>query len=349
MTTAVIGEVRLRRDALTRVHFTALVLVAVGVGALLGFGLRSGGVVGFVLWTVLTYLVAQSVISFAIEGARRARDRLATGLITITFALAVLPLVSVLYLTVSKGLAKLSPAFLTHSMQGVAESDPNGGIYHAILGTIEQVALASLLAVPLSLLVAIFLVEYGKNSRTARAVSFFVDIMMGLPSIVTGLFVLALWVLGLGLGYSGFAGALALSMLMVPVTVRSTEEMLKLVPDSLREASYALGVPKWRTILGVVLPTALAGIVTGVMLAISRVMGETAPLLLTVLGVQFINTNPFSSPQESLPLFVFNEAQQPYDSAIARAWAGALTLIVIVMLLNLAGRIVARIKGVRVR
>ncbi len=347
--TVALPAARLRHAKLSRVHLTAMALVAMGFGGLLGFGLRSGGVVGFVLWTILAYLVTQTVVSVAVEGRRRARDRFASGLITIAFALALVPLFAVLYVTVSKGAAKLSGLFLTHSMQGVAESDPGGGIYHAIIGTLEQVGLATLLAVPLSLLVAVFLVEYGRGTKAAGVVSFFVDIMMGLPSIVAGLFILALWILVLGFGYSGFAGALALSILMIPVTVRSAEEMLKLVPDSLREASYALGVPKWRTIIKVVIPTATAGIVTGVMLAISRVMGETAPLLLTVLGVQFINVNPFSGPQASLPLFVFNEAQQPYDNAIARAWAGALTLIILVMLLNLTGRLVAKLKGVRVR
>jgi phosphate transport system permease protein len=167
-----------------------------------------------------------------------------------------------------------------------------------------------------------------------------VDVMTGIPSVVSGLFILAFWILALGLPFSGFAGALALSILMMPTVVRSAEEMLRLVPNDLREASYALGVPKWRTITRVVLPTSFTGIATGVMLAIARVSGETAPLLLTVFFTDSINTDPFNGPQMGLPLFVFGQAGRPTDSAVDRAWAGALTLILIVMLLNLAARLI---------
>jgi len=169
-----------------------------------------------------------------------------------------------------------------------------------------------------------------------------VDVMTGLPSIVAGLFILAVWVLFLNQGYSGFAGSLALVILMIPVVVRSSEEILRLVPDALREASYALGIPRWRTILSIVLPAALPGITTGVMLAIARATGETAPLLLTVFGNDAINVNPFSGPQEGLPLFVFSQAGRPNDTALDRAWAGALALIAIVVLLNVTARLLIR-------
>jgi phosphate transport system permease protein len=189
-------------------------------------------------------------------------------------------------------------------------------------------------------------VEYS-TGWLGRVVSFFVDVMTGLPSIVAGLFIFALWILVLGHGFSGFAGSLALAILMLPTVVRSAEEMLKIVPDSLREGSYALGIQKWVTVVRIVLPAALAGIVTGVMLALARVTGETAPLLVTVFGNPALNFNPFSGPQASLPLFVFGEAALPNETAIARAWAAALVLILIVLVLNVIARVIARFARVR--
>ena len=194
------------------------------------------------------------------------------------------------------------------------------------------------MAVPLGILVSIYLTEYAKG-RFGRAVSFFVDVMTGVPSIVAGLFILAAWVLAFGFGYSGFAGALALTVLMLPTVVRSTEEMLKLVPPSLREGGLALGLTRTRVVQRIVMPAALPGIVTGVMLAIARIAGESAPLLLTVFGNVATNTNPFSGPQNALPLFVFNEAGNNNQTAIDRAWTGALVLIIFVMLLNLIARL----------
>jgi phosphate transport system permease protein len=286
------------------------------------------------------------VLSVSVEGWRHAKNRMMTSLLLVTVVLAVLPLLGVLGYTIAKGLARFDGVFFTHSMRAVAESDPNGGAYHAIIGTLEQVGIATVIAVPFGVMVAVYLVEYSRG-RLGRVVSFFVDVMTGLPSIVAGLFILALWVLALHQGNSGFAGALALMILMLPTVVRSCEEMLKLVPVSLREASYALGVAKWITIVRIVLPTALPGIITGVMLAVARVMGETAPVLLTVFGNNAINNNPFTGPQASLPLFVYNEVLQSYDTAVNRAWTGALTLIIIVLLLNLIARAVARFARVR--
>ncbi|GGS73071.1 phosphate ABC transporter permease PstA [Nonomuraea spiralis] len=276
-----------------------------------------------------------------ISTGRRIKDRFVQGLVYLAFALAVVPLISVLWLVISNGLARFDLEFLTHSMRNIGARDVGGGAYHAIIGTLEQVLLASLISVPIGLFTAIYLVEYGNGGRLSRAISFFVDVMTGVPSVVSGLFILAFWVLFLGNPFSGFAGALALSILMMPTVVRSAEEMLRLVPNDLREASYALGVAKWRTILKVVLPTAFTGIVTGVMLAVARVAGETAPLLLTVFFTDSINNDPFSGPQMGLPLFVFDQAARPNDTAIDRAWAGALTLILIVMLLNLVARLIA--------
>ncbi|GLX10714.1 MULTISPECIES: phosphate ABC transporter permease PstA [Microbispora] len=275
-----------------------------------------------------------------ISAARRAKDRLVQVLVYLAFALAVIPLLSVLWLVVKNGLGRFDMEFLTHSMRNIGARDAGGGAYHAIIGTLEQVLLASLIAVPIGLLTAVYLVEYGEGGRLSRTISFFVDVMTGVPSVVSGLFVLAFWILVLGMPFSGFAGALALSILMMPVVVRSAEEMLRLVPRELREASYALGVPKWRTIVKVVLPTAFTGIVTGVMLAVARVAGETAPLLLTVFITDSINNDPFNGPQMGLPLYVFDQAGRPTDTAINRAWTGALTLILIVMLLNLVARLI---------
>jgi phosphate transport system permease protein len=275
-----------------------------------------------------------------ISVGRRFKDRLVQILVYLSFIIAVIPLISVLWMVVKNGLARFDIEFLTHSMRNIGATDVGGGAYHAIIGTLEQVLLASVISVPVGLLTAIYLVEYGRGTRLSRAISFFVDVMTGIPSVVAGLFILAFWILALGMPFSGFAGALALSILMMPTVVRSAEEMLRLVPNDLREASYALGVPKWRTITRVVLPTSFTGIATGVMLAIARVSGETAPLLLTVFFTDSINTDPFNGPQMGLPLFVFGQAGRPTDSAVDRAWAGALTLILIVMLLNLAARLI---------
>ncbi|MGH3772604.1 MAG: phosphate ABC transporter permease PstA [Pseudonocardiaceae bacterium] len=325
-------------------------LAAIAAGAIaatlvLSAVTRMPGRIGFLLVAAGLYIVTQTVVSGLVEGSRRAKDRLATSIVVVCSCAAILPLVAVLGFTVVKGIVVLNGSFLTHTMRGVAEQDPDGGIYHAIIGTLEQVGLATLMAVPFGLLVAIYLVEYN-SGRLSRVVSFFVDVMTGLPSIVAGLFVFAVWILVLGQGFSGFAGALALTIIMLPTVVRSAEEMLKIVPDSLREGSYALGVQKWVTVLRIVLPTALAGIVTGVMLAVARVTGETAPLLLTVFGNPALNVNPFAGAQASLPLFVFSEAGLPNEAAINRAWAAALVLILIVLILTIFARVVARLASV---
>ncbi|NUR58569.1 MAG: phosphate ABC transporter permease PstA [Catenulispora sp.] len=276
------------------------------------------------------------------SGSRRLRSGLAGGLSVATFALAVIPLASILWLVVSRGSHALNLDFLTHSLRNISESDPGGGVYHAIIGTVEQALLAALMAVPIGLLVAVYLVEYGRG-MLARAVTFFVDVMMGLPSIVAGLFILSLWIIGLHQMANGFAGALALMILMLPIVIRSSEEMLKLVPDSLREASYALGVPKWRTITKIVIPTALPGIVTGVMLGVARVMGETAPILLVVQYVSFINGNPFdgSQGQATLPTVIYSTFTSPEHASNDRTWSAALLLILIIMLLNIVARLIA--------
>ncbi|GAA2288135.1 phosphate transport system permease protein PstA [Streptomyces ruber] len=316
--------------------------IALGIGISAAAGLRSSiqwGLIAAVLFVLGTYGIAGRV-----EGRRQAKDRVVTSLVWVAFLLAVIPLASLVYETVKRGVKVLDGYFLTHSMGVVADKDPGGGIYHAILGTLQQVGIATVIAVPIGVLTAIYLVEYGRG-KLAKAVTFFVDVMTGIPSIVAGLFVLSTWILILGMGASGFAGALALTILMLPVVVRSTEEMLKLVPNELREASLALGVPKWRTILKVVVPTSIGGITTGVMLAIARITGETAPLLMLVWVTDFINANPFSDAQGSLPVYIYLQYSAGGEAAYDRAWAAALTLIAFIMILNLAARGIARWKA----
>lgn len=276
--------------------------------------------------------------------ARRVRDHLATGVIVTAVLAALAPLAWVLWVVAVKGVARLDLTFLTHSMRGVGAGYAGGGAYHAIVGTVEQVGLASVLAVPFGILVAIYLVEYGRG-RVAGAVTFVVDVLTGIPSIVAGLFVLAFWILALGFDFSGFAGALALSLLMLPVVTRQAEEMFRLVPADLREAALALGVPRWLVVLRVVLPVAAGGLVTGLMLAVARVTGETAPLLLTSFFTASINNDPFRGPQVGLAVFVYDQAVRPDEAAIDRAWAGALTLVCVVVVLNVAARALAAWKA----
>ncbi|CAM5725612.1 Phosphate transport system permease protein PstA OS=Streptomyces alboniger OX=132473 GN=pstA PE=3 SV=1 [Streptomyces alboniger] len=317
------------------------VVVAIGIGLAAGLDSKvQQGLIAGIIFLLATFGAAARV-----EGRRQAKDRLATSLVWVAFLLAVVPLVSLVWTTVSRGVKVLDIYFLTHSMGLIADTEPGGGIYHAIIGSLEQVGLATLIAAPIGVLTAIYLVEYGRGNL-ARSVTFFVDVMTGIPSIVAGLFILSIMLM-FDMQPFGFAGSLALAILMMPVVVRSTEEMLKLVPNELREASLALGVPKWRTILKVVLPTSIGGIATGIMLAVARIAGETAPVLLLVWGNSLINSNPFEGAQQSLPLYIYQQYANSAGSGAAydRAWAAALTLIAFVMILNLVARGIARWKA----
>jgi len=288
------------------------------------------------------------------EPRRRRTDRIMAGLIWFAFLLAMVPLVSLLWTVLFTGAGRISIDFLSYSMRGIFGGDPSGGIYHAVTGTLIITGCATLISVPIGVLVAIYLVEYGRGPL-ARAVTFFVDVMTGIPSIVAGLFAVALFTIFFGPGARfGLIGAVALSVLMIPVVVRSCEEMLKLVPNELREAAYALGVPKWLTIVRVVLRTAVAGLTTSVLLAVARVIGETAPLLVAVGVTDSINFDPSEGRMMTLPVFIYRQYSQGLatcrpdqancvaDIALQNAWGAALTLIVIVMLLNVAGRLVNR-------
>ncbi len=311
--------------------------IAAAAYLLLGLNLMLAALLTFAISLLLP------VWSVAVEGSRKATDRLVTVLVTSSFVLAMFPLFSILYTVISKGAAALSAEFFTYSMRNVVGE--GGGIYHALVGTLLITGAATVISVPIGLFAAIYLVEYAADNRMSRWIRFLVDVMTGIPSIVAGLFAYALFVLFFGEGVRmGIGGSVALSVLMIPVVVRSTEEMLKLVPNELREAAYALGVPKWRTVAKVVLPTALAGIVTGITLAIARVIGETAPLLIIAGTTDSVNFNLFDGRMATLPVFAFSSIRSPGvppEFSIDRAWGAALTLLLIVMLLNLIARLVS--------
>jgi phosphate transport system permease protein len=332
-----ISHPRLPRWAPILVGVVALALA--GLPALLG----GWGPVEWVVVAMVVFLVAMPSWSRLVEGRRAAVDRLVTALIWTAFAIAVSPLVWLLYVVIRSGTPAINGQFLSVSMLNVI-GDEQGGIYHALLGTLLITVAAAIISVPIGILTAVYLVEYGKTSRTARLITFLVDVMTGIPSIVAGLFALALLVLLFGPAFrAGIGGSIALSLLMIPTVVRSSEEMMRLVPDDLREASYALGVPKWRTITRVVLPTSFAGIVTGVVLAVSRVIGETAPLLVVAGATDGVNTNLFDGRMTTLPVFIFSQYASSTPVGYQRAWGGALVLIALVMVLNLIARIVGRI------
>lgn len=273
---------------------------------------------------------------------RKIKNNVATTLFAAAFALAAVPLVWVLFTVVERGFTAVTrQGWWTKSLAGVLPDQFAGGVYHAIYGTVVQAGIAALLSVPLGIMAAIYLVEYGRGTF-AKVTTFMVDILAGVPSIVAALFIFALWISTLGFKQSAFAVSLALVLLMLPVVVRNTEEMLKLVPDELREASYALGIPKWKTILRVVVPTALPGIISGLLLALARVMGETAPVLVLVGYARSINFNALDGNMASLPLLIYTELTNPEAAGRARVWGAALTLILIVGALYVAAAFVNR-------
>jgi phosphate transport system permease protein len=273
---------------------------------------------------------------------RRAVNIVMTALIAGAFALAMLPLFSLVFEVAKRGIPGLSAEFFTEDARGVVGG---GGASHAIMGTLIITGVAAVISVPIGIMAAIYLNEYG-TGRLRRALAFFVDVMTGIPSIVAGLFAYALFEIFFGPGIRlGVMGSVALSLLMIPIVIRSAEEVLKIVPDHLREASYALGTPKWKTITKIVLPTAFAGLVTGVMIAVARIVGETAPLLVTTGVVDSMNTDPFDGRMQNLAVYAYNEYRSPgvmKQAAYDKAWAAALTLIAIVMVLNIAARLVYR-------
>ncbi|MDD4867705.1 MAG: phosphate ABC transporter permease PstA [Mycobacterium sp.] len=266
---------------------------------------------------------------------RRITDKVATAFFLLSFVTALVPLVWLLSVVVARGwYAVTRPDWWSHSLRGVLPEQFGGGVYHALFGTLAQAGVATVLSVPLGLMTAVYLVEYG-TGRLVRLTTFMVDVLAGVPSIVAALFVFSLWIVTLGFQQSSFAVSLALVLLMLPVVVRSGEEMLRLVPDDLREASYALGISKWKTIMRIVFPIAMPGIISGNLLSVARVVGETAPVLVLVGYSRSINFDIFHGNMASLPLLIYTELTNPERAGFVRIWGAALTLIIMVAVINL--------------
>jgi phosphate transport system permease protein len=277
-----------------------------------------------------------------VSPGRRRTDRFMRGLLLLFTLIALVPLVLVIYYLLKRGLGAISWHFFSTDPTGAFIGDP-GGIKSALLGTIEIVAFASVIAIPIGIGVALYLVEYGKDGRFANVVRYFVDVMTGVPSIVFGLFVYITLVIGgfVSTGFAAWKGAVALGLLMLPIVTRSAEVILLLVPDHLREAALALGAPRWRVVTRVVLPTALPGLVTGSLLAVARAAGETAPLLFTSAVVLGTNFN-LGERTNSMPIQIFNDVGQAQDRLVQRAWGTALTLVAMILILNMVARLIAR-------
>jgi phosphate transport system permease protein len=294
-------------------------------------------------------LPVKAVAVRRISAARQIKNNVAAMFFVASFIIALVPLVWLLWVVVQRGwYAITQPGWWSHSLRGVLPEQFSGGIYHALYGTLAQAAVAAILAVPLGFMTAVYLAEY-RSSRLARITSFMVDVLAGLPSIVAALFIFSLWIATMGFQQSAFAVSLALVLLMLPIVVRSTEEMLKLVPDDLREASYALGIPKWKTIMRIVVPVAMPGIISGVLLAVARVMGETAPVLVLVGYSREINFDIFNGNMASLPLLIYTELNNPEHAGFLRVWGAALTLIIVVAVVYLVAAAANRVIAIRRR
>ncbi len=305
------------------------------------------GWLGFVLVAYVAFLALFYVATADRLGRLTAADRTMTLGVTTAMVIVLVPLVWLVLYVLFKGLPALSLGFFTHTQQGITATQPAtaGGGLHAIVGTLEQVGLALVWSLPLGVMAAIFLNE--SRSRLRRPVRIFVDAMSGMPSIVSGLFIYATFIIPLAkdsslFGFNGFMASLALSMTMMPTICRAVEVVLRLVPAGLREAGLALGASRARVVWSVVLPTASSGVATATILGIAREAGETAPLIFTAFGYNLMNANPFSGPQESLPLFVYRFIREPLPSDISRGFAGALVLMVLILLLFVIARIVGR-------
>jgi len=326
----------------------ALLLVAAAVSALaLDWVVYErlspfSGAPGFVLCWYAAFILLYWLTVRELEGRLEAQNRVVTTLIAGVAVAIIITLAIILGYTIWRGLKAFHIGFFFQTMESTSPLDPAtaGGALHAIVGTLEQVALAALVSVPLGVMTAVFLNEVGGSLR--RPVRMFVDAMSGIPSIVAGLFIYVVLIAGLGFHFNGFMAALALSILMLPTVTRTCEVVLRLVPDGLREASLALGAPEWRTVWNVVLPTARTGVVTAVILGVARVIGETAPLIMTAFGSSVMNANPFHAGQSSLPLFVWSLITEPRGSSVDRAWTGAFALILLVLVLFVLARVIGR-------
>lgn len=329
---------------LNRIQPTEALLAAVCVA---GAGVVAWTLCRFLRWDgplplAIVFLIAFSGIYTAAVrdqlGEEASTDRTVTLLIGLGAVLAGLPVVFMVGFLVVRGIGQLRPSFFTNDLATSGPLDPRGGAKHAIIGSIEQVGIAAIVVIPLSVLTAIYLNEL--KGRLGRIVRFLVDAMSGVPSIVAGLLVYAVWVATFG--FSGFAASLSLIILMLPTITRTSEEVLRTIPDNLREASLALGAPQWRTVLRVVLPTARTGLVTAILLGIARGIGETAPMIMTARGQSGTNVNPFRDQQANLPLFIYNLLRQPDKRQIARGYTGALVLLLVVLSLFTLARVAGR-------
>lgn len=337
-------EPRRRTSTFTRPDLAALLACGAGSYALVWlsfyrFGLFSG-FLGFLVVWLITFLLVYGVVVRDLEDRIAATDKLMAVVVATGSSLVLLPLALIVGYVIVRGIPGLTGSFLVQDLRltGPLDDGSSGGFGHALLGTLQQIPLTLLLSVPLALLTAVFLNEVRGPLR--RPVRVFVDAMSGTPSIVAGLFIYSVWVVRLGQGFSGFAASLALSVLMLPTVTRTAEEVLRLVPDGLREASLALGAPRWKTAWSVVLPTARSGLITAVILGLARAVGETAPLIMTSFGLTTFNANPFEGPQASLSLSVFQNISSPFAAQIERSWAGALTLVTLVLVLFTIARLV---------
>jgi phosphate transport system permease protein len=337
--------------------YSVIGALAISAGILVALGFS---IVGWLVVAALIYLVGIGVMSSLVENRRKATDRVVRGLVTVAFLIAMAPLISTLYTVIIRGFGEINWNFISTTTKAAfnpvtLKVSTNIGAWQAIVGTLIITGIAALMSIPIGILTAIYLVEYSQRPTwMSRTVTFLVDVMTGIPSIVAGLFAFALFTLIVGpKAFSGFSASVALSVLMIPIVVRSSEEMLKLVSMELREASYALGVSKFATITKIVLPTAISGLVTGVMLAIARVIGETAPIFIAASFTPNLNLNAFFGAMETLPVMAYSEYKFPstdIQGSFAAAWGAALLLIILVVILNLIARIVARVfspKGLR--
>jgi phosphate transport system permease protein len=299
-------------------------------------------------FVIVLFLVAV-IASAAISGIRRDRkaalNSISTVMVYVAGMFVIFPLGSILYEIVKRGIGGLSLGIFTTDMALTASDAPlnEGGLIHAIVGTLYIVAIASVISVPIGILTALYLTEIkGKAAGTVR---FFVQAMSGIPSIVAGLFIYAVWMIALGNQYSAFAGAMALAILMVPTVARTSEEVLKLIPNDLREAGLAMGGTQWRTVAMIVIPAAQSGLITAVILGVARVAGETAPLLLTMGGADALNLNPFDGNSSAIPFYVWKNFLLGSETAVDRAWAGVLVLMIIVLFFFSLTRFLSGRKG----
>gem|GEM_PF-118194 len=322
-------------DAVAEFGFAALGALAVAWTVRVLWSQHS--ILGTTLWWYAAFLGISYLLVTSKSGAEAALDHVMLIVVWSSGIVVAALLGWMIVFLVAKGISLLRLGFFTHDLSDVGPLNPGGGALHAIIGTLEQVGIATIVVVPISVLTAVYLNEM--KGRLSKPVRYITDALSGLPSVVAGLLVFTVWVNGRG--YSGFAAALALIVLMIPTVTRTSEEILRTIPDSLREASLALGAPQWRVVMGVVIPTALSGLVTAVILGIARAVGETAPMLLTALGSDNTNTNPFHGPQSDLPLFVWKLIRVPNKTQNARAWAGMLVLVILVVVLFVTARLIA--------